>query len=388
MIQERQERFHQKENLYSHIQSVVRVGGYEPEALDRAVERHFTALGVASDLYDGIRMLLKPNLISAKKPETAATTHPALLGAVVRWLRAHGVENIVIADSPGGPYTPEALRNIYHVCGLTALRDCAQLNLNVEYETVYAPNTFANPSFSIIRPVAEADYIINMPKLKTHAMTGMSGGIKNLFGSVPGLQKAQLHYRWKDLDDFSMMLVELACVVAPEITLIDAIDAMEGDGPTGGDPIHSGVTFAARDLYTQDYLAAQFMKLEPEEIGMLRAARSRGLLQPERVIWANDPLPSGQKAYAVPQTKKHDFTNHVPAFLSKPFGAAAERLLRSYPVLDAERCVGCMKCAEICPAQIIGKKDGRPVFTKKKCISCFCCQEMCPMNAIQVKKAL
>ena len=148
-------------------------------------------------------------------------------------------------------------------------------NMDFSAQTVNCPAGFKNPcSFHLITPIVLT--IINICKLKTHAMTGYSGGIKNLFGTIPGLEKPQMHYRWPEIEDFSNMLLELAQTVAPQLTVIDAIDAMEGNGPTGGTshPLH--MLLAAKDFYTQDCFAAKLMGLEPTEIVMLRQALEKG----------------------------------------------------------------------------------------------------------------
>ena len=219
-------------------------------------------------------------------------------------------------------------------------------------------------------------------------MTGYSGGIKNLFGTIPGLEKPQLHYRWPDIGDFSRMLLELAQTVNPQLTIIDAIDAMEGNGPTGGTshPLH--LLLAARDFYTQDYFAAGLMGLDPVNIEMIRQAVKAGLASPDEITIIGDPVPEGLTPFQVPDTKKLDFSSFLPGFLRKPFAKAANRLFRSYPQLNRDLCVGCGKCAESCPSHVIAIEDKKAKFKRKGCISCFCCQEMCPMKAISVKKAL
>ena len=272
--------------------------------------------------------------------------------------------------------------------GMDTLGEGAELNMDFSAQTVNCPAGFKNHSFHLITPIVEADYIINICKLKTHAMTGYSGGIKNLFGTIPGLEKPQMHYRWPEIEDFSNMLLELAQTVAPQLTVIDAIDAMEGNGPTGGTshPLH--MLLAAKDFYTQDCFAAKLMGLEPTEIVMLRQALEKGLARPKELALVGDPVPEGLSPFQKPDTIKLDFTNGVPKFLRKPFMFVASRLLKSYPQLTPEKCVGCGKCAESCPAHVIKIENRKAKFKRKGCISCFCCQEMCPMKAISVKKAL
>lgn len=370
------------------IQSLYHVSTYEESPIYNAVCQFMEDLSVAKDMRPGLKVVIKPNLVMAKSPEFPATTHPLVIKAVARWLREHGVTDITLAESSGGLYNAEYMKNVYHVCGMKQLEPDLHLNMDFGARTINCPEGFKNHSFHLITPVCEADYIINICKLKTHAMTGYSGGIKNLFGTIPGLEKPQMHYRWPDLEDFSRMLLELAQVVSPALTIIDAIDAMEGNGPTGGSshPLH--MLLASRDLYTQDWFAAGIMGLDPAGIVMLRQAFEAGLALPDELVLKGDPLPENLTPFQVPDTKRLDFASGLPGFLQKPFLLIASRLLKSYPQLHKDLCVGCGKCAESCPAHIIQIRNKKAQFQKKGCISCFCCQEMCPMKAISVKKAL
>lgn len=369
------------------IESIVRCENYDQDALNAAVERHFAALHADALLRPGMRVVIKPNLVGARRPETAATTHPNLVRAVAVWLRRRGVRNILICDSPGGLYAVSPLQTVYAATGMKALSDVAALNADVSYQTVKAAHGGAIPSFNIVTPIAQADLLINIAKLKTHAMTLLSAGIKNLFGCVPGLQKPELHYRHPDIEDFSNMLVTLARTVAPALTLIDAIDAMEGDGPTGGTVRHLGLTLAARDLFTQDWFACSLIGIDPERVVMLRRAKALGLID-ERVEIVGDQPVYAEPPFKQPRATGVDFTGHLPEPLGRPLRAVLGGLLKPYPKLDASKCVGCGKCAESCPPKIIVIANRKAHFTRKGCISCFCCQEMCPARAIGVRRSL
>lgn len=369
------------------IQTLYHVSEYKEELIYPAVCKAMEALDIAKDIHPGLKVAIKPNLIMAKSPEFPVTTHPLVIKAVARWLHEHGVEDIVLAESAGGLYNAEYMKNIYRACGVKQLEPEITLNMDFSAKTVNCPDGFSNHSFHIITPVLEADYVINICKLKTHSMTGYSGGIKNLFGTIPGLEKPQMHYLWPDIHDFSRMLLELAQTVNPQLTIIDAVDAMEGNGPTGGTshPLH--MLLAARDFYTQDYFAAKLMQLNPMEIEMIKQAVDLGLARPDEIELAGDPIPENLTPFQVPDTHKLDFTSSFPGFLQKPVAFLAGKLFKSYPQLNQELCVGCGKCAESCPAHIIKIENKKAKFKKKGCISCFCCQEMCPAKAISVKKA-
>lgn len=370
------------------LQALYQVSSYEEQSIYEAVHRFMADLEIAKDLTPDMKVVIKPNLVMAKSPEFPATTHPLVIKAVTSWLREQGVWSITLAESSGGLYNAEYMKNVYRVCGMNQLEPDLKLNMDFTAQTVSCPAGFANHSFHLLTPICEADYIINICKLKTHAMTGYSGGIKNLFGTIPGLEKPQMHYRWPDLDDFSQMLVELAQTVKPQLTIIDAIDAMEGNGPTGGTSHPMHLLFASKDMYTQDWFAAGLMGLDPMKISMIRQAVEAGLAKPEELTFTGDPVPADLTPFAVPDTKRLDFGSAMPGFLRKPLTKLLGHILKSYPQLDKEKCIGCGKCSESCPAHIIEIKNKKAHFQKKGCISCFCCQEMCPMKAISVKKAL
>lgn len=375
------------------LQTLYHVSEYREELLYPAVCRAMDALSVHEELRPDLKVVIKPNLVMAKSPDYPVTTHPLVVKAVVRYLREHGVTDITLAESSGGLYNAEHMKNLYRTCGMADLEPDIRMNMDFSAQTVATKQGFKNHSFHLITPIVEADYIINICKLKTHAMTGYSGGIKNLFGTIPGLEKPQMHYRWPDIEDFSNMLLELAQTVAPQLTVIDAVDAMEGNGPTGGTSHPMHLLMAARDFYTQDYFAAGLMKLDPMNIVMIRQAVEQRLATPDNIRLVGDEIPDDLTPFQVPDTKRLDFSTALPGFLQRPAVAVMGKLFKSYPLLNKSKCVGCGKCAESCPAHIIKIKQDRhgkkkAVFQKKGCISCFCCQEMCPMKAIEVRKAL
>lgn len=189
------------------IQTLHIVPEYNEELIYPAICKSMEALNIAADLRPEMKIVIKPNLVMAKSPDFPATTHPLVIKAVIRWLREQGMQHITIAESSGGLYNAEAMKHVYHVCGMDTLGEGAELNMDFSAQTVNCPAGFKNHSFHLITPIVEADYIINICKLKTHAMTGYSGGIKNLFGTIPGLEKPQMHYRWPEIEDFSNMLL-------------------------------------------------------------------------------------------------------------------------------------------------------------------------------------
>lgn len=365
--------------------SALHLNSYEPDAVQTVVDRHFSLLGLDALLRPGMRVTIKPNLVMKRTPQTATTTHPQLVAAIVRHLKGCGVTDVSIADSPGGLYTVQALKGIYAVCGMeqAARESGAQLNFDVSYGEVACPDGELCRSFQIIHPISQADLVINVCKLKTHCMTVLSGGVKNLFGCVPGLMKPEFHYRFPDKNQFCNMLVDLCRTVAPAITFADAVESMEGNGPSGGSVRHTGMTFCSENPFQLDMVAAGFLTLPPQDIYTLTNGLRRGLCQEQDAVAVLGDAFEPVRDFKKPDSHTIDFSQRVPAFL-RP---VVKRLASPRPKIDRSRCVGCGKCAESCPPgtiTITAEKKARIHY--QNCIKCFCCHEMCPVRAIDVRR--
>ena len=356
------------------------------QSLEEKIERAFDALQVWDKIRPGMRVVLKPNLVMSSKPEQAIITHPAFTAAVGKCVQKAG-GRVVIAESPGGPYTPAAMkamfratgyRDMAEACGFTLYTDCKSREVTL-------PQAKRCRELSVVEPFLDRDYLIDLPKLKTHSMVGFSGAVKNLFGTVPGLQKPELHCRFPEREPFSEMLCDLCHFLGPDLSLMDGIWAMEGNGPTGGQRRDLHVIAGSESPWALDVAAASLVGLEPEKITMLREGHERGYgpLDLSELELVGDPMetllaPDFLKA----QASSTDFIDRLPKFL-RP---AAKKLATPYPRIDKKRCVGCGKCAESCPQHTISLRDGKAVIRYQNCIRCFCCHEMCPKHVVQIKR--
>ena len=176
--------------------SIVPCGSYEDAAAEEALRRVLEPIGGLDFVQPGMRVAVKLNLVAAMKPETAATVHPALVCALTRLLREKGAE-VVLGDSPGGLFNAPALRRVYEVCGIRAAEACgAELNQDFSQEEADFPRAAVAKRFPFTSWLGKADAIIDFCKLKTHGMMGLTCAVKNFFGSVPGTQKPEFHYRY------------------------------------------------------------------------------------------------------------------------------------------------------------------------------------------------
>ncbi len=360
---------------------------YQADLLNRAVTEVLAPLGgMGRFVKPGQTVFLKCNLLMKRRPQTATTTHPALVEAVVRQVQqAGGIA--VLGDSPGGPFTPKALQGIYDTCGLTAVAERTGCQLNFDCSSVEAhfPDGRTMQHVPLVKAAYEADVLINLPKLKTHGITLITAGVKNLYGMIPGLTKIEYHLRLPDHQHFSSFLVELCHLVQPDLTIMDAVYGMEGHGPSGGNPIAVGAVVASANPFAHDVVAATLAGVKPEQVTTIAAAKLMGLhsgrLQDVQVLGSLDGL---CRQFATPQLMvKADFLSQ---WLPRPLAERITRWASPRPVFIPEICVGCGICVNSCPPQALSDNGYPPEIDLHKCIRCFCCQEMCPAKAIKVRQ--
>ncbi len=368
--------------------SIINTKSYSYQEIKNAVDRHFANLNIDSMLNSSMRVVIKPNLVMKRSPNEATTTHPSLVRAVTEHLEELGITDITIAESPGGLYTKPLLKGIYTSCGISDAAEgtCAKLNYDTSFSDMACTGGQEVSSFPIITPIHNADFIISLPKLKTHCMTTLSGAVKNLFGTIPGLTKPEFHYRFPQTERFCTMLVDLAMTVKPNLTIVDAVDSMEGDGPSAGQKKHTALTFASCDPFTLDVSISKTIGLDPKNVPTVINSMSRSLVLDYTVCgdYNTEPL---IKNFLMPRSKTVDFKDNIPAFIRKPALFIMNRIFTPLPSVHRNKCIGCGKCAQSCPAKTITIKNKKANINYKNCIHCFCCHEMCPVRAISVRRS-
>ena len=370
---------------------VAPCGDYSPENCRAAIARVVAGTPALRDIRPGTRVCIKVNLITRMAPERAATTHPALVEALCRYLRGAGAE-AVIGDSPGGPFTRAYLDAVYSGSGLRAAAERSGAALNQDFSVRHAvfPEGAVLRDFDYTGWLDSGDLIVNFCKLKSHGMMGLSCAVKNLFGAIPGLTKPAYHYRFPSYPDFADMLIDLNRYFRPAVHIVDAVVAMEGNGPTAGTPRPMGAVFASGDPFGLDLVCAGLVGMGPEQIPTLEAARRRGLAPASA---AEVPLQGEAAPFAIP-----DFDIAPPEISLErfaggtgPLAGAANRFFRNVmalrPRLKAGACVKCGKCAQLCPANAITLGRRGPAIDRRACIRCFCCQEMCPVGALHARRS-
>ena len=356
---------------------------YDAKKLKSIFESMITELSLSDLFKPGTKVLLKPNLLLKATPQEAVCTHPAVVEAIGSLLCDMGCK-ITLADSPAGAYSKNVLKSIYEASGLKEACEKFECNLNYDLSIVpFEAKSKRCQQIDIIKPYFDCDVVFNLPKLKTHSMAMYSGAVKNNFGLVGGLQKAQMHFRIPEKKEFCKMFVDLCEEVKPAVSLMDGILAMEGDGPNSGTPRKLGVLIASKNPHLVDLISAHIIGFSPKEIESLKYAIDMGIcpekIEPEYLI-GDEIGPLCVKDFKYPRTREITFFSHLPKFVAKR--------LSDKPKINKKKCVGCGKCLEICPAGVIKINEKKAFIDNTGCIKCYCCHEVCPYEAIDVKRSI
>lgn len=317
----------------------------------------------------GKQVLIKPNLLLAARPEAAICTHPYVVRAVVEYVLDQGGHPFIM-DSP-------SLGSFDRILKVTGFKEAlADLPVTCRPFTESMAVDCGPPFGSVMlaREAVETDVVINLPKFKTHAQMLLTLGVKNLFGCCVGYRKVEWHLRAGiDRDLFARLLLSIARRVAPDVTLLDGILALEGEGPGHrGHPIPLDLLMGADDPLGIDIVVARLLGLNMAAVPILKVAAAEGIPfapleidgEVERIGYFRLPLSE-------------------PCIANMGSGT---RVVRKYllarPMVDENLCCRCDECVKLCPAQAIERRGERLMISYDQCIRCYCCIEICPAGAM------
>jgi len=364
--------------------SIERCDGYSPEEVMNAMSDALAPLGgIGAFVKPGQTVLLKPNLIHTKNAKNGSCTHPSIVCAAAQLVLQAGGKPIV-GDSPG--YL--SAKAVADKAGLLEALKPHDVPV-VEFDKSVAVALQDSSMFRdlrIARRVAEADVVINLPKMKTHVQMFLTLAVKNMFGAVVGTSKAQWHLKaGRNRDLFARMLLEVYRATRPCLNIMDGVIAVEGRGPTDGDPRKVGLLLASEDGIAMDVVVTKLLGCNIDDLPTTRVAGDLGIgetrLKEIEIVGAS-----------IDEIKVKDFSlpdHHVDLeFGPSHFRGVLKRLLTAKPAIDHSLCKVCGICAEHCPPRCIEENNGRVMIDSRECIRCFCCQEMCPQGAVSVKRSL
>ncbi len=366
--------------------AVIRCGDYRAETVRAAVARGIECLGGGHHFFrPGETILLKPNLLAGDHPSRAVTTHPAIFSAVAEVFIAAGAV-ITYGDSPGKG-NPE---RIARQAGIKESAD--RLGVRpADFRTavkVSHPGALLAKQLHLAAGALEADGLVSLPKLKTHGFTRITGAVKNQFGCLPGLQKAEFHVKMPDIFDFSKVLVDINTYLKPRLYIMDGVTAMEGNGPRGGNPRDMKVILFSTDPVALDAAACRLIDLEPGHVPTMEPGLRAGLgtyLHQDITLVGDNIEPLIDRKFEAVRKPPNPFAS------ARYFPPWLKNLLAPRPEIEAEACVKCGSCVLMCPVspRALDWPEGGggdiPVYQYKRCIRCYCCQEICPEKAITIK---
>ncbi|MBI9052043.1 MAG: DUF362 domain-containing protein [Anaerolineaceae bacterium] len=357
---------------------------YELEEVRNAVQQGLSILGGAAQFAkDGENILVKPNLLLGGSPDRCISPHPTVFQAVLEAFQAAGAQ-LSFGDSPGFGSAKLAARP----SGLLAVADALNVPVADFHEGVDVTFHEGNliKQFTFAKGVMDADGLISLSKMKTHALTRITGAIKNQFGCIPGMLKPEFHSRLPNVDYFSKMLVDINLCIKPRLYIMDGIIAMEGNGPHGGTPRPMHVLLFSTDPVALDATVCKMINLDENLVEPIKYGNEYGLGNSRDIEYPGEK----PKRFFTP-----DFNaNRSPALTSTKPDAFNNRFLRTFitprPIIIEDKCIKCGRCVEVCPAdpKALSWQNGKkqpPVYDYAKCIRCYCCQELCPEEAITVE---
>ncbi|MDP8230665.1 MAG: DUF362 domain-containing protein [Candidatus Gorgyraea atricola] len=349
--------------------SLVKCKTYSAEEVGPAIKKAFGLLG-GLELFvkKGEKVLLKPNMLSRKTPEQGANTHVEIVRACARLVRDCGAVPIV-GDNPGGSLTP---KEAYDASGFLNMAKEEGIELGQGKDVKMVRGIPISSYFF------ECDKIINLPKMKTHSLTTLTGAIKNMYGAVSGLIKTEYHKRFPNPREFVGTLVDVYEIVKPHLVLMDGIVSMDGDGPSAGRLRDTGILMAGSDGVAIDSVFSHLIGVRPSDILTTKEANKRGLgeISLENIEVVGESVSENFiEGFKLPHSKKLFM---LPDRTLKMLAS----FIRFGPYINKDICKKCDICTKSCPVSAIKG------FTidHHRCIRCMCCHEVCPHNAIELRR--
>lgn len=336
--------------------AVVCCNNYDKQKVQFAINRCLKLINFKFDHIHSV--LIKPNLAWPATPDQAVTTHPAVILALCKMLKAKGIRVVIGESSIYGT------RQAFVTSGISEVAS----SMGIKTVSFSSCPLITVKGIPVPKILYEVDLVINMPKLKTHSLTKYTGAVKNILGIVPGAVKGRLHQKYPGAMNFSSFLVNLYQSVSPGLTIMDAVVSMEGDGPTTGIPVKTGMILASRDGIALDDYACKITKLDNVPTNYI--ASKKGLLR------KYTPVGDHPKVTALRKPS---------AFLAKIVGLSPRRLTQTIGKvtikINPHKCHKCGLCQNHCPVKAINNFK----IDSVRCISCYCCNEICPYRAVQIK---
>lgn len=368
---------------------LIKCNKYELEIIKNELRKGFDLLGgLQNFIKKDNKVFIKLNCVGPFEANKAITTNPVFAKAVIQLVKEI-TNNIIIGDNP-------ATKDLMYTLKKNGLYDViSSENLKIvdgrETTKIYSENYHIYNSFDVSREMVDVDVLINLPKLKTHNLTYMTGAEKNLFGFIFGLNKAGWHVKASNPLEFGEAINDLYGAILHTykdkkiLNIMDGIIGLEGEGPsTGGQPKKSNAILISEDAVSLDRVALEVAGLDYKKMFINKIAGERGYGENDinKITILNNTIDDFKDIKYLPP--KDSLGNLGLKFLRiKP----VRNMLLEHPLVDRSICIKCGECAKICPPKAMTIKKGEfPKLNSTRCIRCWCCGEVCPQNAIKKSK--
>jgi len=371
----------------TEIVSVRRSLDYQ-ESLPKAIDKLLRDLGgIERFVKKGDTVALKPNFIVYSSPSKGIVTHPLFTFEIFKRVLEAGGQPFVI-DSPGSgiPFNKHSLKHMYKSTGYwETFKDYREyLNFDTSSKVVEIKNGLLLKKVRILTKLADSDVIINLPKMKTHSLTFITGAVKNMFGAIPGIEKTAYHSRFRNMEDFSKALIDILNVTNPALSIMDGVISLEGDGPAlNGTPRNTGVILGSKDPFSLDLVLSDIIGLSPNFIPYLKVGLENNVTKDSyKVVGDQVNVPD----FVLPKTFHGKSSIEIIYVYNKIVSPIYRKLFVQKPNVMKQKCIRCGVCVRSCPEKAITLDKISAKINHGKCIKCYCCHEQCPEGAIDLKR--
>ncbi|MHA1689504.1 MAG: DUF362 domain-containing protein [Promethearchaeota archaeon] len=339
---------------------------------------------------EGMTILIKPNILQAKPPERAVTTHPEVIRAVIHWVKQFKLARIYVCDSSGGEewgITEKSMKvsGILSVCEEEGV-ECIPFE-KTKTKIYHVKDPLELDQFVSSSLIEEADLIINVPKIKTHGQCTLTCCIKNMFGTILRVNKQRIHAQFSTLDRFCGALADIYSVSRPQLTVIDGYLCQEGAGPSKGDVVKLNLILAGFDGVALDSIVSKIIGINIHDVKYIKKAEKKrlGTTNIDNIEILGVSIENVYRKFKLPYMTP--ISVPLPRFLSDFVG---KTLFKASIKFNPNKCKLCSTCWMNCPVGAISPPTIRrignvPSWNRKKCITCYCCAELCPHEAIDFK---
>jgi len=362
--------------------SIQRVSAYESENIRNALKKNLDLLGsIDRIIRPKSRVFIKINHLSPPSPpEDNIITHPAFTKELLRLLLAIGCQITVGDDIQSKKEDSFLISGYREICTSLGVR---LVNLKeIGFREIECRGRILKKAY--ISPlVLDSDFLINLPKLKTHSFMAFTGAVKNLYGIIPHGLRCGYHREFANSETFGQMLVDIFSCAPPHLNIMDAIHAMEGEGPSAGPKKNVGLILASQDAVALDAVTEKIIGLDPGQVHTTKIAAERGLgtARREEIEILGERMQDieitdfKQSAVAFGLSRKK-----IPSFLH----AFIQGQLILVPRIRQKKCTACEVCVSVCPKGAVQIMANKAKIEKSLCISCMCCHEVCRFHAVKL----